>query len=70
MTKSMWNQTGRAVGNIRDLEVFDSLGELSELVLVATYVHRWNKRPDFMTHFVLEIRWRLPIGDSKWSYNF
>ena len=26
--------------------------------------------PDFMAHFVLEIRWRLRIGDAKLSSNF
>ena len=43
---------------------FTILGELSKLVFMITYFRGWNYHPDFMAHFVLEIRWQLCIGDA------
>ena len=39
-------------------------------VFMATYFRGWYQHLDFMVHFVLEIRWRLRIGDAKPSCYF
>ena len=49
---------------------FTTLGELFKWVFVQTYFRGSNWHPDFMAHFVLEIRWRLRIDDAKPSSNF
>ena len=47
-------------------EVFHYTWKALQMSFVAFYIRGWN----IMTHFVLEIRWRLHIGDTTPSSNF
>ena len=39
-------------------------------VFVKTHFRRWKQHPDFIVHFVLEIKWRFRIIDAEPSSDF